>query len=319
MIEILLKNKEIIKVNSTAEIKAEQMDFYAIQFIDYTDEQISWVGQHFGINCSLMRRHEDIEISSHFLVKRNQIAFHISIPYYDAEDEKKLIEAPIFFVMSDKGLFFFSNSAIDKFFNQKYSAKFSELQEVSNIRNILTYQLEFIADYYADITENEAKQIKKLVASVTLKNEFSEDVTDLITQLNFNNLRLKESLIETMRVFNVYKKNSREEDRDTKERIEAELDDLAVVSDYIQFNFERLDNLSTNVTNKINLEQNHIFKVLTIITLCISLPTFIAGIYGMNFKNMPELDVPHGYPIIIAVMILSAVLPYLYFKKRKWL
>jgi magnesium transporter len=221
--------------------------------------------------------------------------------------------------MSNNGLFFFSNSAINQFFDDKYAFKFSEQIQVSDIREILMYQLGFISDYYADIAENEAKEIKKLAASVTLTNNFSEGVTDLLTLLTFNNLRLKESLIATIRVFSVFKKHSTEEGIGTKERIDAELNDLAVVSDYIQFNFERLDNLSNHVTNKINLEQNHIVKILTVVTLCISLPTFIAGIYGMNFKDIPELELPHGYPIIIGVMIVSAILPYLFFKRKKWL
>jgi len=91
------------------------------------------------------------------------------------------------------------------------------------------------------------------------------------------------------------------------------------VSDYIQFNFDRLDDLKENVSNKIDLEQNYIFKMLTVVTVCISLPTFIAGVYGMNFVNMPELTTTFGYPITIIAMIFSAILPYLYFKRKKWL
>lgn len=319
MVEILLKNKEIIKVNSVDEISADAMDFYAIQFVDYTDKDISWAGKNFDINCSLMKRYEDIEISSHFLTKNDQTAFHISIPHYCSKEKGKLIESPIFFVMSDSGLFFFSTSAIEDFFNRKYSHKFSELQEVTSIRNILMYHLEFISDYYADITESEAKQIKTLAGSVLLENKSSKEITNRITTYNFNNLLLKESLIESTRVLNLYKKSVREQDDVTKEFVDTELNDLAVVSDYIQFNFDRLDNLRENIKNKIDLEQNHIFKVLTVITLCLSLPTIITGIYGMNFIDMPELNFPYGYPIALVVMVLSTILPYLYFKKKKWL
>jgi magnesium transporter len=57
---------------------------------------------------------------------------------------------------------------------------------------------------------------------------------------------------------------------------------------------------------------------LTIITVCISLPTLIAGIYGMNFKNMPELTASYGYPLALLGIVLSFVLPLLYFKMKKW-
>ena len=72
-----------------------------------------------------------------------------------------------------------------------------------------------------------------------LKKEFSNDVMDLITRYKFNNLLIKESLNETIRVFHLYKKSLWEQKIGIKETIESELNDLSVVSDYIQFNFER--------------------------------------------------------------------------------
>jgi magnesium transporter len=48
-------------------------------------------------------------------------------------------------------------------------------------------------------------------------------------------------------------------------------------------------------------------------------PTLFASIWGMNFAHMPELDEVWGYPVAIIVMIISAILPYLYFKRRGWL
>lgn len=97
------------------------------------------------------------------------------------------------------------------------------------------------------------------------------------------------------------------------------MSDLSAVSDHVQFNFDRLNDLKENVSSKIELEQNHIFKMLTVVTVCIALPTLIAGVYGMNFENMPELNFPYSYPIVIVIMILSALLPFIYFKRKKWL
>jgi magnesium transporter len=104
--------------------------------------------------------------------------------------------------------------------------------------------------------------------------------------LNFNNLLIKESISNFQRILHLLIQNKFELKTITT-KINLELDDIAVISDHLQFNFERLDD---NINSKIDLEQNKIFRTLTIITVCISLPTLIAGIYGMNFKNMPELD-----------------------------
>ena len=101
-------------------------------------------------------------------------------------------------------------------------------------------------------------------------------------------------------------------------KINEEIDDLTMIADYLQYNFNRLDDLSGNINSKIELEQNKIFKILTIITVCISLPTLIAGVYGMNFKHMPELNWVWGYPVIILFLVLSFIFPLIYFKRKKW-
>lgn len=316
MIEVLLANKEILNFKNVDEIDSGKLDFYVMQFINYTDEEVLWAEQNYGLNTSLMKRFEDIEISSHFQANENQVSFHISIPYYNPD--KELSEAPVFFMINDKGLFLFSNEEVDDYLNRSFEHKFSMLDQLTGLESFIRFQIEFISDYYADITESETKKVKLLASEILLEKKFSKNVMDLITRYKFNNLLLKESLMETTRVFILYKKSSWDDKYDIKTTIEAELNDLSVVSDYIQFNFDRLNDLKENVSNKIDLEQNYIFKMLTVVTVCISLPTLIAGIYGMNFENMPELKTSMGYFAALIVMFFSAILPYLYFKYKKW-
>ena len=140
---------------------------------------------------------------------------------------------------------------------------------------------------------------------------------DYITELRFNNLLIRESLSEFQRILLLLKKSDKNKDN-IFIKVGEEIDDLTVIADYLQYNFNRLDDLNGNINSKIELEQNKIFKILTIITLCISLPTLIAGIYGMNFKYMPELNWILGYPIIVLVLILSFIFPIFYFKRKKW-
>lgn len=69
----------------------------------------------------------------------------------------------------------------------------------------------------------------------------------------------------------------------------------------------------------INIEQNAIIKIFSVAAVVFLPPTLIASIYGMNFEHMPELEWLLGYPFAIGLMILSAILPYVYFKRRGWL
>jgi magnesium transporter len=68
----------------------------------------------------------------------------------------------------------------------------------------------------------------------------------------------------------------------------------------------------------INIEQNNVFRVLTVVSVVGVPPTLIASMYGMNFKHMPELDWTYGYPYALGLIFLSAVLPIIYFRLRGW-
>jgi magnesium transporter len=69
----------------------------------------------------------------------------------------------------------------------------------------------------------------------------------------------------------------------------------------------------------INVEQTQIIKTFTVASVALMPPTLIASIYGMNFELMPELKWQYGYPLAIGLMIVSAVLPIFYFKRKGWL
>jgi magnesium transporter len=68
----------------------------------------------------------------------------------------------------------------------------------------------------------------------------------------------------------------------------------------------------------IGIEQNDIFKVLTIVSVAGIPPTFFASMYGMNFKNIPEYDWSFGYPYALILMAVSAIIPLIWFKWRRW-
>lgn len=92
----------------------------------------------------------------------------------------------------------------------------------------------------------------------------------------------------------------------------ASLDDYEVhLSDKVQFLLDAMVGL-------IGIAQNDIFKILTIVSIVGIPPTLIAGIYGMNFKFMPEYDWLYGYPFGLALIVLSAIAPLIWFKWRGW-
>lgn len=94
--------------------------------------------------------------------------------------------------------------------------------------------------------------------------------------------------------------------------IQSLLDHNMYVASNIQF-------LLDSTLGLINIQQNAIIKIFSVAAVIFLPPTLIASIYGMNFEHMPELKWLVGYPVALGLMVLSAILPYLYFKRRGWL
>ena len=69
----------------------------------------------------------------------------------------------------------------------------------------------------------------------------------------------------------------------------------------------------------INIEQNGIIKFFSVAAVVLMPPTLVASVYGMNFRHMPELDWPFGYPLALGAMVISAIGPFLWFRAQKWL
>ena len=95
--------------------------------------------------------------------------------------------------------------------------------------------------------------------------------------------------------------------------------DLASLGDYSHYQGNKIQFLLDATLGRINIEQTKIIKIFSIAAAAFLPPTLIASIYGMNFDVMPELHWSLGYPLALAAMALSAVLPLWYFRRRGWL
>ncbi len=94
--------------------------------------------------------------------------------------------------------------------------------------------------------------------------------------------------------------------------------DVVSLSDYETRLSDKIQLLLDAVLGFINIQQNELFKILTIVSVVGVPPTILVGVWGMNFKHMPELDWTFGYPLAWLAIIASGVLPLIWFKRRGW-
>ena len=95
--------------------------------------------------------------------------------------------------------------------------------------------------------------------------------------------------------------------------------DAGALADHASFLSNKITFLLDATLGMINIEQNAIIKIFSVAAVVFLPPTLVASIYGMNFRHMPELTWMPGYPMALGLMVLSAVLPFVYFKRRGWL
>jgi magnesium transporter len=95
--------------------------------------------------------------------------------------------------------------------------------------------------------------------------------------------------------------------------------DVTALSDHATYLTNKTSFLLDATLGLINLEQNQIIKIFSIAAVVLLPPTLVASIYGMNFKTIPELEWPFGYPWALSLIVMAAILPYLWFRRKGWL
>ena len=318
VIEVLYTDKNIVRINQLNDLPADLSQICSVQIVGYSRTDVTAIERLFDIDAAIINKGDDIEISSHFFENDRQLAFAFSFPYQTSQ--QRVEEVIVTFILKEDIMFTFMAINFEQFIgeNQKQKQFYNIRQLPFTYDTFLLTMLGIVSDYFADLTELISKNVKAFYQDIQDRKTFYEKELNIVTRLKFNNLVVKESLNEYRRILHLLRRSTKV-GKEAKDAITLDLTDLNVINEYVQNNFERLDDLKEFVASKIDLEQNRIFKTLTMITVCISLPTLIAGIYGMNFKIMPELEWKYGYVYGILLLILSFLLPLIWFKRKKWL
>jgi magnesium transporter len=109
------------------------------------------------------------------------------------------------------------------------------------------------------------------------------------------------------------------EQEDFRHHVTSLITDVTSLGEHATFQSDNLQFLLDASLGLISIEQNAAMKLFSWAAIIFLPPTLIAGIYGMNFHHMPELNWVFGYPMALAMILVSAVAPYLYFKWRRWI
>lgn len=195
---------------------------------------------------------------------------------------------------------------------------------------VFTNLLELVVDRLADILEMAGHNIdgmtRKIFRPKSNKANEEEERTDfetLLQEIGINGdliSKTRESMVSISRLLSfILQAPQFRHGTEEHGRISTLLRDIAPLSDHANFLSNKVNFLLDATLGMISIEQNATIKIFSVAAVVFLPPTLVASIYGMNFHFMPELDWQYGYPLAIFLMILSAFLPYKYFKRKKWL
>jgi len=194
---------------------------------------------------------------------------------------------------------------------------------------VLTKLLESIVDRTAEILEYTSAAVDDLSGKIfyrdALRKNEHEASKDLQAQLGsiaeFQRLTAKtrESLTSLARVLSFLSPMPAiSQDKGMKDRCKSVSRDIQSLSEHATFVSANITFLLDATLGLINLEQNKIIKIFSIAAVVLLPPTFVGTLYGMNFKDMPELNWTYGYVYAIGLMVVVSVIPFIWFRKKGW-
>lgn len=298
-------------------------------------EEVNLVEKHLGINIPTRDEMAEIELSDRLYHEDGAEFMTITaVANVESEDPAK---TPVTFIIKNQALVTVRHADPKPFPIYAAKAQRSSTPSCASGEQVMLGLVEAIIDRMADGLERIGDEVDAISREV-FRNKSSSaskktrNLQSLIEQIGRKGdllTKMQESLVSIGRLAAYHSAiesssraldpNGRKLPKEARQRIKLIQRDATSLGDHAVFLSSKINFLLDATLGLINLEQNQIIKIFSVAAVVFLPPTLVASIYGMNFDFMPELQWLLGYPWALALMVLSAVLPYLYFKRRGWL
>ena len=279
------------------------------------------------VNVPTQAEMAEIEPSSR-LYEQNG-ALYMTVSALRGVDERHPTTSPIGFVLASNRLVtirYATPKPVRTFEN--HARRDPEL--VRDGATALVRLLDAIVDRLADEIEQVSERMEELSHQIFQEQQDqrripADSLTRLLTSIGRNQTlltKIRYSAVSTLRMLSFFAGSNLvhdEQHTEVRHHVASLTTDVTSLSEHATFLSDSLTLLLDASLGLISIEQNAAMKLFSWAAVVFLPPTLIAGIFGMNFRYMPELSWHYGYPISLALMLATAVGPYLYFKKRGWI
>lgn len=289
-----------------------------------TPEEEAMLEQAVHVNIPNRADMEEIEISSRLYYEGDAAFMTAVLPARSEADAPEM--APVTFILADGLLITVRYHEPQAFRTFPLRAEKVSMG-CDSAESVLIALLEVIVDRLADILERVRRDVDRISRSIfqgPANASKSRDFQHLLEEIGLKgdmSSNVRDSLASLQRMFAFLSQYTleRKSSRDVRARLKTLSRDAISLSDHVGFLAQKITFMLDATLGMINIEQNATIKIFSVAAVVFLPPTLIASIYGMNFDHMPEIDWLLGYPFALGLMVASAILPYLYFKRRDWL
>lgn len=297
-----------------------------LDLLDPSDNERQLVERHAKIRVPSKEALSEIEASSRLIAEHGVL--YLSTPAVTKGELESTEVSPVGFVLTPHLLVTVRYAKYSSF--DSVAARVRADETIDCSIGIFVAILETMVDRGADVLENLSAAIDKVSKSIFHGNpsrprhpsRSTVRLRQILSDIGVNGEHLaqaRDTLLGVGRLATFVADVGRDWiSKPFRARLEAISKDVTSLSDYETHLSDKVQFLLDAVLGYISIEQNDLFKVLTIVSVIGVPPTLLAGIWGMNFKNMPELNWAWGYPLSWLAMILSAIVPIIWFKRRGW-
>ena len=270
-----------------------------IDLVDVTVDVESELEQFLKIYIQEEEEMEEIEISSRYIETEDSIVANSKFLLDTFEEEN------VSFILKNNILVSVRSQHL-RSFNETVKKLFASPRNYTNGYNVFVALLETRVEYDADMIEDMTRDITTLSNQLKTDEDVSDDILISIKEFQEKTMLIRENIVDKSRVCSNMLK-SELFPSDAKTKLSIIIKDINSLFDHTRFSFDRLEYLQDTFLGLVNIQQNKIIKIFTIVSVIFLPPTLIASMYGMNFTHMPELDWQYGYAYAIGLMIFTVV------------
>ncbi len=307
--------------NRLSRLELDESDTLAgsvwVDLIEPGDDERNRVEVELGQSLATRLELEDIEASARFFEDEDGLHIHSFFFYEDAEDHAG--NATVAFTIRDGRLYTLRERELPAFRLYRMRAR-SQVLTDGNAYELLLDLFETKIEQLADEIENIYSDLEAL-SLVIMEGRQGDDYDEALStlaELEDVGWKVRLCLMDTQRALNFLVRKARLPSGQLEQAREI-LRDIESLLPHNESLFQKVNFLMQAAMGFINIEQNRIIKIFSVVSVVFLPPTLVASSYGMNFTFMPELKWTFGYPGAIALMILAGLAPYLYFKRKNWL